>query len=65
MYTKTKTDLLKQYKPVLINNAMRVWKSRGLSIDVIADKINELEARLQRATSKEFIAIFTYYGSRK
>ena len=59
MYNLYKNELLSQYKSIIINTAIRVWKKKGFKD--IPKRIESLEERLSRAKKKEFIAIYHSY----
>ena len=64
MYNKYITDLKSNHRYQLINMAITCWKHLKLEDDEISNKIDELEVRLDRASKKEFIAIFNEYVKR-
>ena len=64
MYNKCMTDLKANHRYQLINMAITCWKHLRLEDDEISGKIDSLEHRLDRATKKEFVAIFNEYVKR-
>lgn len=61
MYTTPKTELLSMYFEYILNMALRVWRGKGLSVEMISSKIESLQSRLERASKKEFVKIMREY----
>ena len=61
LYSLYKTELLKEYKEPILNAAVRIWRKNGIKDDTLADKAEKLGEQLERASKKEFIALYRYY----
>jgi hypothetical protein len=61
LYSKTKTDLLSEYKDVILNAAIRRWKLNKIPYEDISDKIESLNIKLDVSSRNEVIALYGYY----
>ena len=65
LYSTCISELKSNYTLIIINTAIRVWKSLNFSNEVLSNKIDELQNRLERANKKEFIAIMKVYDKKE
>jgi hypothetical protein len=64
MYNYRVTELKSKYTQQILCIAARAWRKKKLSVDEMADRLVQLESRLETAGKSEFIKIFESYAKR-
>ena len=65
LYSTNISELKSNHTILIINTAIRVWKSLGFSNEVMSNKIDELQEKLDIANKSEFIAILKAYNNKE
>ncbi len=56
-----KTEILSKYMANIIDNAVRVWKSKSVPDGEIANKIDQLQNDLERMPKRQLVQTINYY----